>query len=183
MPESTSTEQQKSIEALDREAREALDRLADRREALAREHAATELASQRQKEREQERIRRERAEAAERERERLRARAREMGERRRALEERAEEEASALAGTLQELLALDPGHARALQAAHGEAPQQLYSWTFSRLLRDWFMDRFNKVLPGVGFPVRQGLALTEYDALTPAKGSGEARPAEERRGG
>ena len=168
------TEQQKSIEVLDREAREALDRLADRREELAREHAATELAAGRQKEREQEKVLQERREAQERQQERLRARATELGAKRLQLEERAEEEAAALIATLQELLALDPGHARALQAAYGKAPQQLYSWTFSRLLRDWFMDRFNKVVPGIGFPVREGLALAEYDALTPAPEEGSA---------
>ena len=168
-----STEQQKDIATLDREAREALDRLADRREALAREHAATELAAERQREREQERIRQERAEAEERERERLRARAREMGERRRALEERAEDEAAALAATMEELLALDPGHARALQKAHGKAPEQRFSWTFSRVLRDWFVDRFNPVVGGVGHAIWHDVALVKRDALTPAEEGGD----------
>lgn len=42
---------QKDIETLDREVREALDRLAARREEFAREHKATELAAERQRER------------------------------------------------------------------------------------------------------------------------------------
>ena len=161
-----STELEKDIATLDREAREAMDRLADRREELAREHAATELAAERQREREQERIRRERADAAEREQERLRVRVAELGERRRALEVRAEEEAEALAATLGELLRLDPGNARALQKA-GQKAEQRYSSSFERVLRDWFVDRFGKVVGGIGHAVWKGSALTERDALTP----------------
>ena len=172
------TEQQKSIEVLDKEAREALDRLADKREELAREHAATELAAGRQREREQERVRRERAEAAEREQERLRARATELGAKRLRLEERAEEEAAALAATLQELLALDPGHARAARAA-GQKAEQRYSSSFDRVLRDWFVDVFGPVVGGVGHAVWKGVALAEREALTP--GSPEEDLAQEKR--
>ena len=170
-----STETQKDIATLDREAREALDRLADRREALAREHAATELAAGRQREREQERIRRERAEAEERERERLRARAAELGERRRALEERAEEEAEALAATIGELLRLDPGHGRALQAAYGKAPAQRFGQPFPRVLDAWIRGRLNKVLTGLGQDPLGGVGLVERDPLTPAS-EGESAP-------
>lgn len=165
--------EQKDIETLDKEAREALDRLADRREELAREHRATELAADRQKEREQERLRQERAEAAERESERLRARAAELGAKRRALEVRAEEEAAALAGTLQELLALDPSHIRAVQAAHGgSAPMQRSSQTFTRVLDTWLRGRIGKTLTGFGFDPYDGEALAQRDALTPAEGEG-----------
>jgi chromosome segregation ATPase len=164
---------EKTIEALNREAREALDRLADRREALAREHAATELAAERQKEREEERIRRERAEAAERENERLRAKAAELGERRLALEERAEREAEALGATLQEILALDPGHARAVRAAHGRVPEQRYSQAFARILGGWFRGKFREVVPGIGVDNWEGNpTLAARDALTPAEGEG-----------
>ncbi|MDP9439872.1 MAG: hypothetical protein M3P49_14215 [Actinomycetota bacterium] len=163
----------KTIETLDKEAREALDRLADRREVLAREHAATELAAERQRERERERLRREGAEAAERENERLRAKAAELGERRRALEERAEEEAEALAATMGELLRLDPGHVRALQKAHGKAPQQRFSQTFPRLLGAWFRGRFGEVVGGIGYDPFGGAGLLERDALTqPKEGRG-----------
>jgi chromosome segregation ATPase len=50
-----STEQnlQKEIEALDKEAREAMDKLADKREELQRQLKATELAEERQREREE----------------------------------------------------------------------------------------------------------------------------------
>lgn len=172
MPESTSTEQQKTIEDLDREAREALDRLADRREALAREHAATELAAERQREREQERIRQQQREAQEHQQERLRVRAAELGEKRRALEVRAEEEAAVLSATLQELLALDPGHARAVRAA-GQKAEQRYSASFDRVLRDWFVDVFNPVVGGVGHAIWHDVALVERDALTPAEEGGD----------
>lgn len=167
-----STEQQKTIEDLDREARQALDRLADRREALAREHKATELAAQRQREREQERNRQHQREAQERQQERLRVRAAELGEKRRALEVRAEEEAAALSATLQELLALDPGHARAVRAA-GQKAEQRYSSSFDRVIRDWFVDVFNPIVGGVGYAVWHGVALVERDQLTPTT-EGEA---------
>lgn len=54
---------EKGIEALNKEAREAMDRLADKREELQNQLAATELAEKRQREREEERRRTEAAEA------------------------------------------------------------------------------------------------------------------------
>lgn len=60
--------------------REALDRLADRREELARCHQATDLAAQRQREREEERRRREAEEAEGKAREEARARREQIAE-------------------------------------------------------------------------------------------------------
>lgn len=44
---------EQDVERLDRETREALNRLADKREELARRHEATELAEERRQEREE----------------------------------------------------------------------------------------------------------------------------------
>ena len=57
------TELEREVEALDREARAALDRLADKREELERGREATELAADHQREREAERRREEEARA------------------------------------------------------------------------------------------------------------------------
>lgn len=164
-----SKELEKEIEVLDKEAREALDKLADKREELEREHRATDLAAERQREREEER-------KAEEEREHRRAveEARKLGEERLRLEVLAEEQAEALRATLEELLALDPDHRRAVEAAFGEAPEQLWSRTFSRELADWFRGRFKEVVPGIGGDLREGLALPERDALTPKEGESGA---------
>ncbi len=97
-----------------------------------------------------------------------------MGNKRRELEVLAEEKAAALVSTLEELLALDPDHRRAVEAAFGEAPHQLWSRTFSRELADWFRGRFNAIVPIPGNDLREGLTLPERDALTP----GEARSQE-----
>lgn len=156
------------IEALDKEAREALDKLADRREVLARRHRATELAAERQRERERERRLEEQREAQESARQKATEKAERLGAERLALEERAEEEAKTLAATLGELLALDPTHRRAVEVAHGNAPQQLYGRTFSEEVRDWFRGRFRGIIPGIGGDLREGLALPKRDALTKA---------------
>lgn len=105
-----------------------------------------------------------------------------LGERRRALEVLAEEQAEALVSTLKELLTLDPGHRRAVEAAFGKAPQQRSSQTFSRVLLSWFIGRFNTVVPGIGFDSWEGNPpLGERDALTPGEvRSQEARSQEDR---
>ena len=154
---------EKEIEDLDQEAREALDRLADKREELQRQHQATDLAAERQRERGEER-RRQEAEKAEK---KAREEAERLGGERLRLEVLAEEQAKALGATLGELLALDPRHRRAVEAAWGKAPGQLFSRTFTEELRDWFRGRFKEVIPGIGGDLREGLALPERDALTP----------------
>lgn len=169
--EGTSAELQAEIEDLDREAREALDRLADKREELARQHQATELAEGRRREREAERRREAEREREERERRRREEETRRLGARRLALEERAEKEAAALSSTMKELLELDPVHRRAVEACvgRGKAPEQLFYRTFAQELQDWFNGRFKGVVPGLGGDLREGLALPDRDALTPAR--------------
>jgi hypothetical protein len=165
---------EQEIEDLDREAREALDRLADKREEMERRHQATDFAAQRQREREEKRWRREAAETQERERRRRVEKAEELGRRRLELEERAEGQARALVSTLEDLLALDPRHERAVRAAHGKAPAQFVSMTFRQVLSGWFVGRFggtHGLFPGIGHDAREGLGLVERDALTPPKGS------------
>lgn len=158
------------IEALDREARAALDRLADKREEIERRHRETDLAAGRQRERGQERRREEARKAEERERRRRVEAAENLGQKRLALELKAEEQAGALLSTLQELLELDPRHERAVRAAHGKAPAQFVSMPFERVLSDWFRGRFggtHGLFPVIGHDVRDGLGLVERDALTP----------------
>lgn len=156
------------IERLDREAREALDRLADKREELAKQHEATELAEERRREREEERRRKE----AEKVREKARKAAQKLGEGRLALEERAEKEAAMLVATLEELKVLDVEHRRARTAAdHGARPEKVFS-DFPRELLAWFRGRFNAAVPGVGSDYRadfrsMGPSLPERDPLTP----------------
>lgn len=70
----------KEIKALDAEARTALDRLADKREELERQHQATELAAERQREREEERRRQEAEEGERKAEEEARARCEEIAE-------------------------------------------------------------------------------------------------------
>jgi hypothetical protein len=96
-----------------------------------------------------------------------------LGERRLQLEERAEEEAAALAATLEELLALDTEHRRAVEKAYGadvgaSLGQDLgvFSRTFAQELCDWFRGRFGGAIEGIGSDLREGLALPERDALT-----------------
>lgn len=179
----------KDIETLDQEAREALDRLADKREELAREHKATELAAERQREREEQCRQKEQREAREKEEARRREEAERLGEKRRVLEVRAEEEAAALVSTLEELLALDPVHVSAVAAAYGRVPEQRSSLTFPRVLLGWFIGRFKAVVPGIGFDSWEGNPpLRERDALTPGEARsqeevGSAGAAEESRGG
>jgi hypothetical protein len=138
----------KEIEDLDREAREALDRLADRGEELER-----------------------------------------MSQERLQLEERAEEQAAGLVATLEELLAFDRRHRRALAPAGFsvyDAPPDLageISW--------WFRGFFGGVVPDLGSDVRApgygkaGPSLPERDPLTPTASEAprgeahEAKPAEE----
>ncbi len=159
-----------TIEDLDRQAREALDRLADKREELERQHRATELAEGTRQEREEERRRLEAPEAKEREeRRRLEALER-MGKERLRLEERAEEQAATLVSTLEELIAFDRRHRRAL-APGGfsvfEAPPDLAGEVSA-----WFRCRFGEVVPGLGSDVRApsfgkpGPSLPERDPLT-----------------
>lgn len=162
--------ERKTLEDLDREAREALDRLADKREELERRHRETELAAGRQREREEERRREEERKAEETEQRRRLEEAERLGKQRLILEERAEEQAKALAATLKELLTLDPVHRRAVAAAFGKAPKQLFDRTFAQELGDWFNGRFKEVIRGIGGDLRaeygkQGPALPERDAL------------------
>lgn len=164
---------EQEIQDLDREAREALDKLADKREELERQHRATEIAGERQREREAERRTEEEREASERERRRAVEEAGKLGRERLALEERAEEEAEALAATMGEILELDPRHRRAVEAAWGKAPEQLYSMSFPRVLGSWFRGRFERVAPGIGHDLREGEGLAARDTLTPET-SGEA---------
>lgn len=164
--ETTSTTEQ-DIERLDREAREALDRLADKREDLAKQHEATGLAETRRREREEER----RREAVEKTREKARKAAEKFGGRRLALEERAEEEAATLVATLEELKGLDIEHRRARAAVDGPAPQKVFS-DFPRELLAWFRGRFSAAVPGIGRDYRaefrsMGPSLPERDPLTP----------------
>lgn len=162
--ESRTTEQ--DIERLDREAREALDRLAQKREELAKQHQATELAEERRREREEER----RSKDEEKRREKARKEAEKLGEERLALEERAEEEATALLATLQELKSFDIEHRRAWAAVEGNAPQKVFS-DFPRELSAWFRGRFNAgfegAVPGIGTDPFEGKSLPERDPLTP----------------
>lgn len=164
-----STELQKEIETLDREAREALDRLADKREELARRHRATDLAARRQREREEERRLEEEREAKEHEERRLEEELERMAGERLALEERAEEQAAALAATLEELHAFDGRHLQALGpfSVGGASPPDL-----PREISAWFRGRFNAVVPGLGSDYRAeygkaGPSLPERDPLTP----------------
>ncbi len=164
--ETTSAAEQ-DIERLDREAREALDRLADRREELAKQHEATELAEERRLERQEER----RREEAEKAREKALKAAQKIGGRRLALEERAEEEAATLAATLEELKGLDIEHRRARASVDGLAPQKIFS-DFPRELLPWFRGRFSTAVPGIGRDYRadfrsMGPSLPERDPLTP----------------
>lgn len=80
----TPTGIEEEIEVLDQDAREALDKLADKREELQRQLKATELAEGKERERQEERRRREREEAERKAEEEAQARrekiAREMGE-------------------------------------------------------------------------------------------------------
>lgn len=68
-----------------------------------------------------------------------------------------------------ELLALDPRHRSAVTKAHGGAPEQRYSMSFSRVLGDWFRGRFKAVVAGIGVDLREGEGLAERDALTTSK--------------
>ncbi|MDP9474549.1 MAG: hypothetical protein M3R38_02425 [Actinomycetota bacterium] len=159
-----------TIEDLDRRAREALDRLADKREELERQHRATELAEERRQEREAQRRRKEAQEAKEREeRRRLEALER-MGKERLRLEERAEEEAATLVSTLEELIAFDRCHRRALAPGGFSvfaAPPDL-----AGEISAWFRGRFGGIVPGLGSDVRApsfgkpGPSLPERDPLT-----------------
>lgn len=162
----------KEIAALDQEARDSLDKLADKREELERQHRATELAAERQREREEERRREEEREAEEREQLRRREEADKLGRERLRLEVLAEEQAEALNVTLGKLLELDPGHRRAVVEVWGTAPEQIWGRSFPRELLDWFLDCFGGTMPGIGHPIRECLALPERDALTPAKEGG-----------
>ncbi len=155
---------EKEIEDLDREAREALDKLADKREELEKQHRATELAEERKREREA--VERERREE-ERRRKALaeaRRRADEIGAKRRRLEERAEAEIAAFTGTLRELLDLDPTHHKALREAERSVRSQEL---FSRTLLVWTIGRLNPVLEGIGHDYLDGKPLPERDPLTP----------------
>jgi hypothetical protein len=158
---------EQEIQDLDREAREALDKLADKREELERQHRATELADERQREREAERKTEEEREASEREHRKAVEEAGKLGRERLALEERAEREAKALAATMGELLELDPRHRRSVEAAWGKAPEQLYSLSFPRVLGSWFRGRFEGVAPGIGHDLHEGEGLPARDTLTP----------------
>lgn len=157
------------IEDLDREAREALDKLADKREELKRQHRATALAAERQREREEQRRLEVAAQAKEREERRRQEQLQRMGKERLRLEERAEEQAAALVATLEELLAFDRRHRRALGpfSVH-DAPPDLGR----ELMPSWFRGRFNGVVPGLGSDVRApafgqpGPSLPERDPLT-----------------
>lgn len=140
------TTKQKSIEVLDQEARGALDRLADKREELAREHKATELAAGRQREREEERRRGEAEEAERRAEEEAKSRrekiAEEMGE----LDAEREGLARRLVEILeryqelnwemiQEVSRYDTERANAMAVRHSNAP---YAWVEDRLSR-WLL--------------------------------------------
>lgn len=159
------------IQRLDAEAREALDRLADKREELARQHEATELAAEIQREREEEKRRKEEAEAEEREERRRREELDRLGRERLALEERVEKQAAGMIDTLQELLAFDRSHHQVLgsESFSVHNPPQ----DFPRELRAWFRGRFNEVLPGIGSDYRSpgyaqpGPTLAEREELTP----------------
>lgn len=170
-----STEQklEQEIQTLDAEAREALDKLADRREELERQHQGTALAAERQREREEERRREEERKASEKEEARRLEELDRLGKERLALQERAEAEVGTLIATLEELLAFDQAHRRALApeglTVHDAPPD------FARELRAWFLGRFNRAVPGIGFDYRAtgslspGPGLPERDPLTPAK--------------
>lgn len=177
MTEQTTNEQfGKEIEALDREAREALDRLADKREELEKRHQATELAATRQKERDEERREEKERERAEREHRKAVEEAGRLGKERLRLEALAEEQAETLNATLKELLALDPDHRRAVQSAWGTAPEQRFSQSFAWVVLSWFIGRFNSVVPGIGFdPWEDNPPLVERDALTPSEAQKEER--------
>lgn len=175
MTEMTGTEEE--VEALDREAREALDRLADKREELGRQHRGTELAEQRRREREEERRREEEREAAERGERRRREELERLGEGRLALEERAEEEARALIATLEELKGHDAEHRMALASGPGGFTVHDMPPDFGRELNAWFAGRFGGiggVIPTAGHDFRGRATLPERDPLTPKRAP--ARP-------
>ena len=92
---------------LDREAREALDRLADRREQLERRHEATALAAERAQKREEERRRREAEEAQRKAEEAARLRREEIAEETRALEDERDELAGRIVAIIERLRELD----------------------------------------------------------------------------
>ncbi len=165
---------EQEIQDLDREAREALDRLADKRGELERQHRATGLAAERKREREAERRMEAEREAEEREHRRAVGEAERLGRERLALEERAEREAEALAATMGGLLELDPRHRRSVEAAWGKAPEQLYSMSFTRVLGSWFRGRFEGVAPGIGHDLHEGEGLAARDTLAPEAAPGEA---------
>lgn len=104
-----STEQklQQEIVALDREAREAMDRLADKREELEKQHRATSLAAERQREREEERRRQEQEEAERKAAEEAKARREKIAEKRRELEAERERLANRIIEILSRLEELD----------------------------------------------------------------------------
>ena len=156
----------KEIEALDREAREALDRLADKRAELQRQLRDTDLAAERHAEREQERREKEEREAREREERRRREELAGMGKARLVLEQRAEQEAASLFSTLEELTSLDGVHWRALSAAGGTPPTQM----LRRELVAWLGGRLGEFSPASDYRSTHpspGPDLPTRDPLTP----------------
>lgn len=143
---------EKEIQALDQEARQAMDRLADKREELQSQLEATELAAERQDQREEEHRRAEAEDAKRRAREEAQARYQSLAEARYAAEESFEDLAYKLLETLKRLEEINVD-----QRSQARRVGLSVQYPIGTTLRDLVERRLGHLLKGWSPILRSGL--------------------------